>query len=35
MSKTKFGEFGGQYVPEILMNEVKMMNNSIKNLTIC
>lgn len=28
MSKTKFGEFGGQYVPEILMNEVKNLEKA-------
>ena len=27
-NNTKFGEFGGQYVPEILMNEIKNLEKS-------
>ncbi len=28
MNSTKFGEFGGQYIPEILMNEIKNLEKS-------
>ena len=28
MSNTKFGEFGGQYIPEILMGEIKKIENA-------
>ncbi len=28
MSKTKFGIYGGQYIPEILMNEIKNLENA-------
>lgn len=28
MNKTKFGEFGGQYVPEILMTEIKKLEKA-------
>ena len=28
MSKTKFGQFGGQYIPEVLMNEIINLENA-------
>ena len=31
MNKTKFGEFGGQYIPEILMPEIKKIEKAYEH----
>ena len=31
MNGTKFGIYGGQYVPEILMTEIKNLENAYKH----